>query len=201
VEINSSFYRPHRRVTYERWAATVPDDFRFSLKVPKEITHVKRCIGCYDDLARFIDDTSSLGAKRAVLLVQLPPKLAFERAQIEQFFSDLRSLYDGLVACEPRHASWFAGDAGQVFREFHVGRVAADPPRPDTDDAPGGWPGIAYFRLHGSPRIYYSRYGDEAIESIAMRLRRAPAPEQWCIFDNTAAGAAIENALELLTVT
>lgn len=175
AEINSSFHRPHRRATYERWAATVPDHFRFSLKVPKEITHVKRCSGCYDVLARFIDESASLGSKRAVLLVQLPPTFRFDRSQMERFFSDLRSLYNDFAVCEPRHASWFASDADVLLREFR----------------------IAYFRLHGAPRTYYSRYAEEAIGSIAMRLRRNKAPEQWCIFDNTAAGAAIDNALEL----
>ena len=197
AEINSSFHRPHRRATYERWAATVPDHFRFSLKVPKEITHVKRCSGCYDVLARFIDESASLGSKRAVLLVQLPPTFRFDRSQMERFFSDLRSLYNDFAVCEPRHASWFASDADVLLREFRIGRVAADPPPPGSDEEPGGWDGIAYFRLHGAPRTYYSRYAEEAIGSIAMRLRRNKAPEQWCIFDNTAAGAAIDNALEL----
>jgi uncharacterized protein YecE (DUF72 family) len=198
VEINSSFHRPHKRSTYERWAATVPGDFRFSLKLPKAITHVKRCEGCYDDVARFIDETASLGNKRAAVLVQFPPTFQFELGRMERFFADLRSLYDGFLVCEPRHASWFAADAGVLLRDFKIGRVAADPAPEGSDEAPGGWRGIAYLRLHGAPRVYYSRYEKEAVESIAKRLVGNEAPERWCIFDNTAAGAAIENALELV---
>jgi uncharacterized protein YecE (DUF72 family) len=64
--------------------------------------------------------------------------------------------------------------------------------------APAAWPRLAYFRLHGSPRIYWSRYGDSYIASLADTVRRiATADEVWCVFDNTASGAAIENAWEL----
>src|ERR1700761_5351417 len=94
VEINSSFYRPHRQSTYERWAAAVPADFRFSLKVPKTITHEHRLAGTDDLLARFLTESGALGAKRDVLLVQLPPSLAFETQTAEQFWRAFRALYD-----------------------------------------------------------------------------------------------------------
>src|SRR5947209_14478083 len=73
VEINTSFYRPHLPSTYARWAADTPEGFRFSVKVPKEITHEKRLVGVDDPLDRFLDETAALGAKRGPLLVQLPP--------------------------------------------------------------------------------------------------------------------------------
>jgi uncharacterized protein YecE (DUF72 family) len=81
-----------------------------------------------------------------------------------------------------------------------VARDAADPPRVVGGDEPGGWGGLAYFRLHGSPRIYYSSYKDEPLEALAeqvrsLRRRRIPT---WCIFDNTASGAAAGNALSLV---
>ena len=72
VEINSSFYRPHRPATYARWASETPDGFAFSLKIPKEITHTRRLVGIDDPLARFLDESSALGPKRGPLLVQLP---------------------------------------------------------------------------------------------------------------------------------
>src|SRR4051794_8840359 len=78
VEINSSFYRPHRPSTYARWATETPDDFAFSVKVPREITHKRRLVESDDLLARFLDETAALGTKRGPLLVQLPPSLAFD---------------------------------------------------------------------------------------------------------------------------
>ena len=72
-------------------------------------------------------------------------------------------------------------------------RVAADPPVPADASEPGGWPGLGYYRLHGSPRTYWSSYTPEQIAAHAARLRG----ESWTIYDNTASGAAAGNALDL----
>jgi uncharacterized protein YecE (DUF72 family) len=198
VEINSSFYREHRAATYGRWASAVPDDFRFSLKIPKEITHAKRLAGVDDDLARFLDASSALGEKRDALLVQLPPSFAYDPPLVTDFFTRLRGMYDGRVACEPRNATWFTGAAGAALRELGVARVAADPPPHGAAFAPGGWPGFQYWRLHGSPRTYYSSYEAERLDDIVATLRSSGVPA-WCIFDNTASGAATGNALDVVS--
>jgi uncharacterized protein YecE (DUF72 family) len=81
---------------------------------------------------------------------------------------------------------------------FAIARVAADPPPARGGDAPGGWGGVVYLRLHGSPRKYWSKYDDGFIGALATRLRAVPpSTNAWCIFDNTASGAALENAWEL----
>ena len=80
VEINSSFYRPHRHSTYERWAGSVPSDFRFSVKVPKTITHERRLVDCDDHLSRFLAEVEGLGEKLGTLLVQLPPSFQFDQS-------------------------------------------------------------------------------------------------------------------------
>jgi uncharacterized protein YecE (DUF72 family) len=197
VEINSSFYREHRAATYARWASSVPDGFRFALKVPKQITHARRLVGVDDELARFLDATSGLGDKRDVLLVQLPPSFAYDAAAVGDFFDQLRAAYSGRIACEPRHASWFTGAADVALAAVRVARVAADPPPDGAPFAPGGWAGFQYWRLHGSPRVYYSPYEDDRLREIAAMLATADVPA-WCIFDNTAFGAAMGNALDLV---
>jgi uncharacterized protein YecE (DUF72 family) len=196
VEINSSFYRPHRPSTYARWAASVPDDFRFALKVPKEITHKRRLVDMTEPLERFLDESAHLGEKRGVLLVQLPPSFAYDADVVASFLSELRARYGGLLACEPRHATWFTGEADGLLRRFDVARVAADPAVVPQAADPGGWDGFAYHRLHGSPRTYYSSYDDAVLSTMAERLRTARGPA-WCIFDNTAMDAAAANALDL----
>jgi uncharacterized protein YecE (DUF72 family) len=76
--------------------------------------------------------------------------------------------------------------------------VAADPPPSLGADLPGGWEGLVYYRLHGSPDKYWSRYDSAFIDATSAAVRKLPrSTEVWCIFDNTAAGAAIENACEL----
>ena len=197
VEINSSFYRPHRRSTYERWAKSVPPSFRFSLKMPKEITHVRRCSDCAAELEQFLDDTSALGEKRGALLIQFPPSFAYADATMRRFFALLRELYEGFAVCEPRHLTWFTPEVNALLRSYRIGRVAADPAIGDEPAEPGGWDGIAYYRLHGSPKTYYSRYGIDEINAFAKRLYDSSALERWCIFDNTGAGAALSNALEM----
>jgi uncharacterized protein YecE (DUF72 family) len=196
VEINSSFYRPHRPSTYARWAATVPDDFRFALKVPKEITHTRRFVDVVEPLERFLAESAELGEKRGVLLVQLPPSFAYDAPLVEAFFAAFRARYDGLLACEPRHPTWFADDAENALKNARVARVAADPAVLSAAAMPGGWDGFVYYRLHGSPRTYYSAYDDAALHVMAERLRAATVPA-WCIFDNTALDAATANALDL----
>ncbi|MBV8299575.1 MAG: DUF72 domain-containing protein [Candidatus Eremiobacteraeota bacterium] len=196
AEINSSFYRSHRQSTYARWAASVPDGFRFAVKVPKEITHVRRFVDSAEPLDRFLAETSALGPKRAVLLVQLPPSFAFDDALAAAFFATARERYAGGLACEPRHPAWFSARADTLLQRFEVARVAADPAVVPAAAVPGGWNGFAYYRLHGSPRTYYSAYDEAALHAVANRLRAETRPV-WCIFDNTAFGAAAGNALEL----
>jgi uncharacterized protein YecE (DUF72 family) len=197
VEINSSFYRPHRTTTYERWAASVPESFRFAVKVPKAITHELRLKDADDLLDRFLSEVSGLGPKLGPLLVQLPPSLRFEDGVADTFLSGLRGRVEGSLVCEPRHASWFTPDVEGLLDELGIARVAADPAPLSSADKPGGWRGMSYYRLHGSPKIYYSAYSFEYLAAIAERIASdaAAAVETWCIFDNTAAFAATGDAL------
>jgi len=197
TEINSSFYRPHRPATYARWAASVPPAFRFSVKIPRAITHERRLEGAEHLLDAFLDEVGALGPALGCLLVQLPPSLAFAPPVAHAFLAALRARHAGAVVVEPRHASWFTPEADGLLHAMQIGRVAADPARVPAAAEPGGWPGTVYYRLHGSPRVYYSRYDDAYLAALAARLR-ASAVAPWCIFDNTALGAATANACELL---
>ncbi|GBQ79680.1 hypothetical protein AA13595_0098 [Gluconacetobacter johannae DSM 13595] len=202
VEVNSSFYRPHRRTTYERWAASVPPEFRFSVKLPRMITHERRLIDCRALIERFAEETSGLGDKRGPVLVQLPPSFAYPGDVAERFINELKATMTGAIVLEPRHASWFQPEVDHMLGRHQVSRVAADPAKPPLAAQPGGWSGLAYFRLHGSPRIYESPYGKEAIEAhakvVASLVTRGV--EVWTIFDNTTYGAATQNAFQLVEI-
>ena len=196
AEINSTFYRPHRPGTFERWAASTPDDFRFAVKLSKAITHERRLAETEDLVAAFLADLIPLGGKLGPILVQLPPKLAFDVSVAENFFRALRSAHESAVVCEPRHATWFSEEAGALLRDMRVARVAADPAVVPEAALPGGWNGLAYHRLHGSPRLYLSEYEPAALDILIGRLA-ASEVETWCVFDNTASGAAASNALDV----
>jgi uncharacterized protein YecE (DUF72 family) len=210
AEINSSFYRPHARKVYEKWAAQTPKAFRFSVKLPKSITHEHGLRGVKALLKTFLEQIGGLGEKLGPVLVQLPGSLPFEAAAARAFFDLLRKLHDGAVVCEPRHATWFEPRADALLTKHRIARVAADPPRIDAARQPGGWQGpalkraanaVAYYRLHGSPRIYWSRYTPERIQLWSDELvKLSAAGNVYCIFDNTASGAAVENALEMQAI-
>jgi uncharacterized protein YecE (DUF72 family) len=199
VEINSSFHRPHRVGTYRRWAAAVPPEFRFSVKLPRTITHGQRLVAVNDLLAAFSEEVAGLGDKLAVVLVQLPPSLAFDADVADAFFAALARHIGVSIACEPRHATWFTKEADARLASHRVARVAADPVLAPGGERPGGWPGLQYRRLHGSPRTYYSSYDEAQLRQLATGFQRRGdlTVRRWCIFDNTASGVAASNALEL----
>jgi len=196
AEINSSFHRSHRADTWRRWAESVPRDFRFSAKLSKEITHKRRLADSSEPLAAALAEMEGLGERLDILLVQLPPSLAFDAAVAAAFFADLRRRWDRHIACEPRHPSWFEGEADALLADLRVARVAADPARVDAAAGPGGWRGLAYYRLHGSPIPYRSSYDDGRLEAYAERIAAEAGPA-WCIFDNTASSEATGDALKL----
>jgi len=198
VEINSSFYRPHRPATYARWAATTPEGFRFAVKAPREVTHKHRLTEAgMEALDRFLVESGALGVKRGPVLLQLPPSLKFDADVAARFFGLLRERFQGSVVCEPRHPSFFEAEADALLAQFHIGRVAADPAVTPVAARSGGWAGLVYYRWHGSPRMYYSAYPTDTLDALADALRASAerAIETWCIFDNTAAGAATGDAL------
>jgi len=197
VEINSSFYKPHKRDTYEKWAASVPDAFRFSVKMPKWLTHEDCLEESGEPLARFVHEASGLGPKLGCILIQLPPGLAYDPRTVETFFTAFRTRYRGAAVCEPRHPTWFTGAADARLEAHRIARVAADPPCGDGGDAPAASARVVYYRLHGSPLIYHSSYDAAYLERLATRMRVFATTPVWCIFDNTARGAAAVNAIDL----
>ena len=196
VEINSSFYKPHKPATYARWADSVPDAFRFSVKLPRTISHDNALVGIDAQLAQFAGEAGALGHKLGCVLVQLAPSHAFDSAVAAAFLERMRATFDCMIACEARHPSWFGDDATALLARHACTRVVADPPK--------GQPGAhvpttaeRYVRLHGSPRVYYSSYEDDYLDIVAreMKADRAAGRVTWLIFDNTASGAAMRNAL------
>ena len=198
AEINTTFYRAHEPATYARWVRSTGPSFRFAVKVPRTITHELKLRSARVSLDRFLAESAALGRKRGPLLIQLPPSLEFDRPTADRFFRLVRDLFDGLAVCEPRHPTWFSPAADAVLIRHKVGRVAADPSPAAGGHRPGGWPGVVYYRLHGSPRKYWSSYDAPFMDVLAAELRQIPdVVPAWCIFDNTASGAAIENAWDL----
>ncbi len=198
VEINSSFYRPHRPATYMRWAASTPEHFRFSVKAPKAITHQSGLVPERAQFQAFLDEIRHLGGKLGPILLQFPPRQILNELA-RGFFALFRDLYpNGDAVVEPRHASWFSPEADRLLEEFRLARVTADPSPVPGAVRPRYDAKLVYYRLHGSPRVYYSSYSERQIEQLAATLSTyRNTANAWCIFDNTALGAATENTLTL----
>lgn len=201
VEINRTFKEMPQASTFARWADSVPEDFRFSVKVSREITHERELSDVGGLLADFLEPVRELGDRLGPLLVQLPPSLEFDADLAEAFLDELRRRRDGPDALEARHESWLTDEVDELLDDYRIGRVAADPAEGEGGDVPGGAPDLAYFRLHGQPDMYYSAYRDDGLDGWAERVEDAAetdgTDEVWCIFDNTAAGEGIPDALEL----
>jgi len=172
--------------------------FRFAVKIPRAITHNLKLQRAREPFIAFLAQTDGLAEKRGPLLLQLPPSLTFDGPVVTRFLNMVRRVYAGAIVCEPRHATWFSPLVASLLERYRISRVAADPPPVPEATTPAGWARLTYFRLHGSPRTYWSRYDANAITTLAAIIGRMSSVEQvWCVFDNTAHGAAVENAWEL----
>ena len=169
-----------------------------AVRRPRAITHDLKLQRAREPFIAFLAQTDGLAEKRGPLLLRLPASLTFDGPVVTRFLNMVRRVYAGPIVCEPRHATWFSPLVNALLARYQVSRVAADPPAVPDSTTAAGWSCMAYFRLHGSPRTYWSRYGKSAIETLAGTLDRTTADQVWCVFDNTASGAAIENACELL---
>ncbi|ACM39397.1 conserved hypothetical protein (plasmid) [Allorhizobium ampelinum S4] len=168
VEVNSTFYRRHKTSTFATWEHSVPDAFRFAVKIPKEITHTSAMRDIAEPFDTFLEDIAPLGEKRGPLLCQLPPSLTFDVEVLQTAFKTMRDADDGPIVIEVRHKSWASAEALDLLKTYRIDRVLADPapvwPVEDFDTPP------KYVRLHGKPKIYYSSYTDKEIRSFSKLL-------------------------------
>lgn len=200
VEINSTWYRYPTPESVAAWAAAVPPGFTFGVKAPRGVSHYTR-LREPERLAPFLPLVGGLGAALGPLLIQTPANVGFDAPVAARFFEWLRERCEGAVVFEPRHVTWFEPAADELLAAMRIARVGADPALVPIAAEPGGHRGLAYFRMHGSPRMYWSSYGTIRLRRLAERLsaasERGPA---YCVFDNTATPACFENALRLQRV-
>jgi uncharacterized protein YecE (DUF72 family) len=198
AEINSSFYRPHKPATYARWADSVPADFRFSVKLPRSITHEARLLNTGALLDQFAGEAGALGARLGCVLVQLPPSFQCEPQVAADFFARLRERFGCMLACEARHPTWFDDAATALLRAAGVTRVIADPPKGQPGEHVPTAQDI-YIRLHGAPRVYYSDYEAPWLAQLGLDMAGhiAAGRQVWCIFDNTMSRTFVDQAMAL----
>lgn len=177
VEINNTFYRMPQESLLERWAAEVPEDFRFVLKAPKRITHDRRLRGVEEETHRLLDVASVLKTRLGPFLFQLPP---FLRKDVDALRDFLGRLGAARAAFEFRHASWLDDEVHETLRAHGAALCVAD-----TED---GTPALVGTTTWGYLRLRRPDYDDEALASWVGRVRSQPWTEAFVFFKHETEG-------------
>ncbi|PMP68475.1 MAG: DUF72 domain-containing protein [Thermodesulfobacterium geofontis] len=195
VEINATFYKIPTPKTFKKWYEETPENFVFSVKIPKTITHLKKLKDVKDDLNSFLKAISPLKEKGKVLLFQFPPSFKYEREVLENFLKILPSDYLNVV--EIRNITFHNEEFTELLKKYKVCLCFSD--------CAGKYPSwyevqtvdYLYIRLHGSKKLYVSNYEEEELQRLAEKIKVFKVKTAYIYFDNTAEGYAVPNALRL----
>jgi uncharacterized protein YecE (DUF72 family) len=182
VEINNTFYRMPNASQLEAWAAETPPSFRFALKSPRQITHMRKLIDVGDAVARLAESAATLGDRLGPILFQLPPFVRKDLGVLEAFLATLATLPTRLrAAVEFRHASWLSDDVYEVLRRHDAALCIADSEDFATPfETTAGW---GYLRLRRQD------YDEAALRRWAERLKAAPYDAAYVFFKHEDEGA------------
>ena len=201
IEINSIFYKLPRSSTVADWAETVPDDFRFTFKVSKTITHVKNLDFAVKDVDDFIKIVEHAGNKKGCLLAQFPPSLKIEK------LNELQNLLESLgeathdtgwkIAMEFRNSSWYEREVYELLEEFDISMVIHDIAASATPlhEKIGKF---IYLRFHGPEPRYRGCYSNESLQQYAEYIKgwMKEGKTVYAYFNNTV-GDAVGNLMTL----
>lgn len=212
VELNVTFYRLPYEALFKRWYQRVPDDFIFTIKGSRFITHVKKLNDCKEPLELFLSRAKNLKEKLGTILWQLPPRFTAKPEKLEKFCALLRLFGDSLRhSFEFRDESWFSSEIYEILKKNNMALVICDYPFqltsaskkieegkrkviyvPETAD-------FVYLRRHGATALYSSSYSDEQLEQDASQIKNwlENGKDVYVYFNNDAEGYAVKNALKL----
>lgn len=197
IEINSSFYKIPMPSTVRKWADQVPENFRFTFKLWREITHNKGLQFKVQDVERFIDVINNVGLKKGCLLIQFPPSLKIDmRIQLEKLIiiiSEADPDKQWKTAFEFRHRSWYHEDILEILEENGFGIVIHDKPGSETPLIESDV-NFKYLRFHGPNGDYKGHYPDDFVYEYAEFSRDwiQEGKAVFAYFNNTM-GDAIKN--------
>lgn len=198
IEVNSCFYETPQRSTYEKWVADVPDDFQFSLKLSKAITHDKELSSDISCMENFLHTASGTSDKKGCLLIQFPGKITIEHfTQVERLFDQLRVIDAAgawRTAVEFRNESWYIGETTELLDQFGATMVIHDfsKARVTRSECKANF---VYMRFHGPSGNYRDSYTSKFLEEKAEQIKviTASGKDVYAYFNNTI-GSAFENA-------
>ena len=195
VELNTSFYHLPKADTFAKWRDQAPSGFRYAVKAPRFITHIKKLKDCAEPVGEFLRRARNLGPALGPILYQLPPRWALNRERLEEFIALLPPDLDHVF--EFREKSWLTEEVLALLDARGLSFCAHDMPELATPRWAVG--PIAYVRFHGGEGKYWGRYRDETLldwtDWIVGQARRGR--DVWCYFNNDIGGHAVEDALTL----
>ena len=195
VEINSSFYRRPRLQTLQNWYERTGEDFKFFIKIPKTITHIKRLKATAAETADFCSHVhEGIREKLAGFLFQLPPSFHYSEEHVEQVIETVDSGFLNVV--EFRHKSWWNDEILEALKDKNIVFSGVSFPKDLPNDLIINNDKSAYYRLHGVPVLFKSEYSEEELEKLATEIKKA-RQEVFVFFNNTWGTAALTNALYL----
>ncbi|MBE0478145.1 DUF72 domain-containing protein [Candidatus Aerophobetes bacterium] len=195
TEINNTFYQPAKKKSLTRWRNTVPDDFVFSVKASRYITHYAKLKSPQRHLSPFLEAIQSLGHQLGCILFQLPPRWRCNVGRLTSFLKLLPEQYR--YTFEFRDPSWFCHEVYEALSKYKVafciyelGDVCS--PKKVTTD-------FVYVRLHGPAGPYRGKYSTEQLAGWVGAFSSWQKQDKtiYCYFDNDEKGFAVANALEL----
>ena len=195
VELNTSFYHLPKAETFTRWRDQAPPGFRYSVKAPRFITHMKKLKDCSEPVEEFLSRARNLGESIGPILYQLPPRWAFNRGRLEEFIALLPA--DLSHVFEFREKSWLSEEVLALLDRHGMAFCAHDMPGLATPRWASG--PIAYVRFHGGTGKYVGRYRDESLLAWTDWIvdQAGSGRDVWCYFNNDIHGHAIHDALTL----
>ncbi|MEJ2902843.1 DUF72 domain-containing protein [Pedobacter panaciterrae] len=201
IEVNSSFYKVPMASTVKKWAEDVPETFRFTFKLSKEITHNKELAFDPQAVSAFMEVISFVGDKRGCVLVQFPPSVRIGNLkQLELLMSVLRKSdphYTWNIALEFRHVSLYSDVVYRLLEDYRMAMVIQDKPPAVTPMMESELP-FVYLRFHGPGGSYRGSYEDELLYEYASYINDwiSEGKTVYSYFNNTM-GEAISNLFTL----
>ena len=195
VEINSTFYRRPRPQTLENWYQRTNEDFKFFIKIPKTITHIKRLKETAAETADFCKHIHhGIQEKLAGFLFQMPPSFHYSEEHLEQLIKTVDSRFLNVV--EFRHKSWWTEEIFETLKKKNIVFSGVSFPKDIPDNFIINNSKSVYYRLHGVPLLFKSEYSVEELEKLAKEIKKAKQ-DVFVFFNNTWGIAALKNALYL----
>lgn len=201
VEVNSCFYKTPKHSTYKKWSLDVPDDFQFTLKLSKVITHAKELENDLSCMNEFIHTAGGTGNKKGCVLLQFPGKISLDHFEKVEMILDYLEQSDPQnewrKAVEFRNSSWYVGETWELLDEFSAAMVLHDMRKGANSEFRGNAE-FVYLRFHGPKGDYRDSYPDSFLREKADLIRSwlKQGKDVYAYFNNTM-GSAYENALSL----